>query len=65
MGSNALNYTRSTATNRVLNSPNISPISCSNIDQSILKISAMFPTASESHIKVLLNKYYILFLIQC
>lgn len=56
MGSNAINYARSTATNRVLITPNMSPISSSNIDQSISKISAMFPTASESHIKALLNK---------
>lgn len=55
MGSNAINYARSTATNRVTITPNMSP-SSSTIDQSISKISAMFPTASESHIKVLLNK---------
>jgi hypothetical protein len=56
MGSNAINYARSSATNRVLITPNMSPISSSNVDQSISKINAMFPTASESHIKDLLNK---------
>lgn len=56
MGSNAINYARSSATNRVSITPNISPISSSNIDQSISKISAMFPTATESHIKSLLTK---------
>ncbi|KAL5234934.1 hypothetical protein ACI65C_002344 [Semiaphis heraclei] len=58
MGSNAINYARSSATNRVSITPNISPISSSNIDQSISKISAMFPTATESHIKSLLTKYH-------
>ncbi|XP_025412694.1 uncharacterized protein LOC112685122 [Sipha flava] len=58
MGSNAINYARSSATNRVLITPNMSPISSSNVDQSISKINAMFPTASESHIKDLLNKYH-------
>ncbi|XP_060878978.1 uncharacterized protein LOC132951219 isoform X2 [Metopolophium dirhodum] len=58
MGSNAINYARSSATNRVSITPNMSPISSSNVDQSISKISAMFPTASESHIKSLLNKYH-------
>lgn len=56
MGSNAINYARSTATNRVSTTPNMSPSSSSTIEQSISKISAMFPTASESHIKILLNK---------
>lgn len=56
MGSNAINYARSTATNRISITPNMSPISSSNVDQSISKISAMFPTTSESHIKALLNK---------
>jgi len=56
MGSNAINYARSTATNRISITPNMSPISYTNIDQSISKISAMFPTATESHIKSLLNK---------
>ncbi|XP_026815274.1 uncharacterized protein LOC113555138 [Rhopalosiphum maidis] len=58
MGSNAINYARSSVTNRVSITPNMSPISSSNVDQSISKISAMFPTASESHIKSLLNKYH-------
>lgn len=57
MGSNAINYARSTATNRVSITPNMSPMISSNINQSISKISSMFPTASESHIKALLNKY--------
>lgn len=56
MGSNAINYARSTASNRVSISSNISPICTPNIDQSISKIGAMFPTATESHIKTLLNK---------
>lgn len=56
MGSNAVNYARSTTTNRISMSLNMSPINSFNIDQSISKISAMFPTATESHIKVLLNK---------
>lgn len=56
MGSNAINYARSTTTNRISISSNMSPINNFNTDQSISKISAMFPTATESHIKVLLNK---------
>ncbi|XP_025203869.1 uncharacterized protein LOC112600782 [Melanaphis sacchari] len=58
MGSNAINYARSSATNRVSIASNMSPMSSYNVDQSISKISAMFPTASESHIKSLLNKYH-------
>lgn len=56
MGSNAINYARSTTTSRDSNASNMSSINNSNIDQSISKISSMFPTATESHIKVLLNK---------
>ncbi|VVC32563.1 Hypothetical protein CINCED_3A020133 [Cinara cedri] len=58
MGSNAINYARSTATNRVLINPNMSPMSSYNVNQSISKINSMFPTASESHIRALLNKYH-------
>lgn len=56
MGSNAINYARSTATSRISIAPNMSPIINFNIEHSISKISAMFPTATESHIKALLNK---------
>lgn len=56
MGSNAINYARSTASNRVSTTSNMSSLSSFNIDQSILKIGAMFPTVSESHIRTLLNK---------
>ncbi|XP_050423277.1 uncharacterized protein LOC126835030 [Adelges cooleyi] len=58
MGSNAINYARSSASIRVSLSSNISSISSSNIEQSITKISAMFPTATETHIRALLNKYH-------
>ncbi|XP_050542792.1 uncharacterized protein LOC126906305 [Daktulosphaira vitifoliae] len=58
MGSNAISYARSSGSSRASIHSNLSPINFFNIEQSIFKISAMFPTATEEHIKSLLDKYH-------